>query len=697
MSMFKLRHPPIRSPLAVALLLALAVPAISHAEPEAQTLDTVRVQGNAAPKHATDARSATRTDTPLRDVPAAISAVTAIELEERNVRSLNQALETVPGVSLTMGEGRRDQVNIRGFSAMFDQYLDGFRDDTPYYRDLADIERVEVLRGPASVLYGRGSGGGIINRITKQPVFGGDIGRTTLSLGAYDALRGTLDVGHGSDAFAWRFNAAAEQAESFRKHVELERQLAAPALAWKLGEGSLLLQVEALRDRRTPDRGIPSLAGRPAPVDSSTTYGDPLRDYLNNDAADARLTWHSPLGEHWELRAALVDHQARGDFYNTFVSSVNATTLQVARAQYNSTSETDDRFARLETLGNLDGTWLDHALLIGLEAGWQDRSSKRWTGSAGTVSLFNPDLSVGSTPSSVLGNSSAFNGDSVGLYVQDQMSLGESWKAVVGGRWDRYGQVADNRLTQARLDRTDTTFSPRAGLVWQPNTSHSLYAAWSRSFQTSGDGYSLATTSADLSPEHSTLKEVGWKGDWNEGALSASAALFEQTRDGLRTIDPADPTRLIQVGMQRSRGLELEVGGRIGERLDLRLGYTRLQAQIVKSNDRQSGVSLQGNRPSNVPEQLASLWATWTLGHGFDLGVGAFASGSRFSANDNLVRLPGYVRTDAMLRWRHGEHELALNVRNLGDIAWIESAHSTNQIMPGTPRAATLSWRYNFR
>ncbi|MCC7255494.1 MAG: TonB-dependent receptor plug domain-containing protein, partial [Dokdonella sp.] len=212
MSMFKLRHPPIRSPLAVALLLALAVPAISHAEPEAQTLDTVRVQGNAAPKHATDARSATRTDTPLRDVPAAISAVTAIELEERNVHSLNQALETVPGVSLTMGEGRRDQVNIRGFSAMFDQYLDGFRDDTPYYRDLADIERVEVLRGPASVLYGRGSGGGIINRITKQPVFGGDIGRTTLSLGAYDALRGTLDVGHGSDAFAWRFNAAAEQA-----------------------------------------------------------------------------------------------------------------------------------------------------------------------------------------------------------------------------------------------------------------------------------------------------------------------------------------------------------------------------------------------------------------------------------------------------------------------------------------------------
>jgi catecholate siderophore receptor len=313
------------------------------------------------------------------------------------------------------------------------------------------------------------------------------------------------------------------------------------------------------------------------------------------------------------------------------------------------------------------------------------------------VSLVDPDLSVGSDPSDTLSTDRAFTGDSVGVYLQDQLAIGNHWKALVGGRWDRFGQELRDDLGGSRLSRTDTTFSPRAGVVWQPDTTHSFYAAWSKSFQTSGDGFSLAANTEDLSPEQSRLKEIGWKGDWNSGALTASVALFEQTRDGLRTSDPADSTRLIQVGEQRSRGVELEVGGRIGERLDVRFGYTRLEAEILHSNDSQNGVPLEGNRPSNIPAQNASLWGTYALGHGFDVGVGVFAVGDRYSANDNLVRLPGYVRTDAMLRWRGGAHELALNVRNLGDIAWYESAHTTHQIMPGTPRSVTLTWRMAFR
>ena len=685
---------PAPAPLAAALLLVLSASVhAAEAAPEPQTLDVVEVNAK-APRHATAAETATRTSTPLRDVPQAVSAVTRQELDERAVRSLNEALETVPGVSLTMGEGRRDQVNIRGFSALYDQYLDGFRDDTPYYRDLADIERIEVLRGPASVLYGRGSGGGLINRISKQPRFGGDTGEVSLSAGSFDAFRGTFDIGRSAgDAFAWRFNAASEDSEGFRDHAHLDRQLAAPAMAWRIGDGTLVAQAEFLRDRRTPDRGIPGLDGRPAPVDVATYYGDPARDHLDNDSSEARLTWRSPLGERWQLRASVVGHSVDGDFYNTYANSVSADGTQVLRAQYNSQTSTRDGFGQVEALADFGRGAVRHALLVGMEGGQQKRGSLLWRGSAAPVALVDPDLSVGSAPSDTLSTDRAFIGNSIGVYVQDQLSLGTRWKALVGGRWDRFGQALDDHLAGSRLSRNDTTFSPRAGVVWQPDGTHSLYAAWSRSFQTSGDGFSLAANTADLSPEQSTLKEVGWKGDWRDGALTASAALFEQTRDGLRTGDPADPSRLLQVGEQRSRGIELELGGRIGERMDVRFGYTRLDAEILRSNDSQNGVALQGNRPSNVPAQSASLWGTYALGHGFDAGLGVFAVGDRYSANDNLVRLPGYVRTDAMLRWRGGRHEVALNLRNLGDIAWYETAHTTHQIMPGTPRALTLTWR----
>ena len=688
-----------RTPLATALLLAASLPVQAGATPdvaEAQTLDRLEVVAQRQDKHATTASSATRTSTALKDVPQSVSAVTAEELQERNARSINEALETVPGVSLTMGEGRRDQVNIRGFSALFDQYLDGFRDDTPYYRDLGNVERIEVLRGPASVLYGRGSGGGLVNRVSKKPYFGGDIGEVSLAAGSYGFLRGTFDIGRSSgDDFAWRFNAAAESADSFRDHFSLERQMIAPAASWRVGSGTLTAQAEVLRDRRLPDRGIPGVNGRPAAVDISTYYGDPARDHMDNDAVEARVSWLAPIGERWQLRVAAVGNRVDGEFYNTYVNKPGADGVSVERAQYNADNHTRDSFGQVELLGEIGGDGITHTLLLGLEGGHQQRDSLLWRGTAGNVSLVDPDLRVGSVPGA-LSTDRAFTGNSLGVYAQDQIAFGAHWKGLIGARWDRFAQDLDDHLGAAPLSRTDNKFSPRAGLVWQPDANHSFYGAWSRSFQSSGDGFSLAANTADLEPEQSTLKEIGWKAEWLDGGLTAAVALFEQTRDGLRTIDAADPTRLVQVGEQRSRGAEFELGGKLGERVDLRLGYTHLDAEIAQSNDSQNGVPLQGNRPSNVPEDNASLWGTYALGHGFDVGLGVFAVGDRYSANDNLVTLPGYVRTDALLRWRGGDHEIALNVRNLGDITYYETAHTTHQIMPGAPRTVALTWRMAF-
>jgi catecholate siderophore receptor len=437
---------------------------------DAQTLDRVEVVGK-LDKHATSAITATRTGTALKDVPQSVSAVTTEELQERNARSVNEALETVPGVSMTMGEGRRDQVNIRGFSALFDQYLDGFRDDSPYYRDLGNVERIEVLRGPASVLYGRGSGGGLVNRVSKKPRFGGDIGEVSLAAGSDGFVRGTFDIGRSNgEDFAWRFNAASERADSFRDHL-----FAAAADAGAVGglahrqrhadgAGGIAEGPPHARSRH------PGINGRPADVDISTYYGDRARDHLDNDAAQARVGWLAPLGERWQLRVAAVGTRVDGTFYNTYVVKPSADGTMVERAQYNADTHSRDRFGQAELLGDIDGGGIAHTLLLGIEGGHQQRDTRQWRGTAGNVTLVDPDPGIGSMPGA-LSTDRAFVGNSVGVYAQDQMAVGEHWKALVGARWDRYEQDLEDHLGTDPLSRTDNKLSPRAGLVCnQPST-----------------------------------------------------------------------------------------------------------------------------------------------------------------------------------------------------------------------------------
>jgi catecholate siderophore receptor len=684
---------PIRTLLATALLAGLATPAL--AAPAPKELEAVDVVGIAVARVST----ATRTEVPPLDVPQSLSSVGERELAERNVTSVNEALQTVAGVSPALGEGRRDQANIRGFSALNDQYLDGIRDDAPYYRDLASTERLEVLKGPAGVLYGRGSGGGLINRVSKKPDFDAAIRRMSLGAGSHGFLRATADLGdRGADGdIAWRVNAAVEDSDSFRAHGYNERRLLAPALRWKAGAGEFTAQAELLDDERVPDRGIPGLGGRPAPVDIATYYGDPQRDVFKTRAAEARLAWDSGRLGRWTVRNAVVLQRVDSEFYNTFANGLTAGNTRVTRGQYDSTTDNDSAFDQLEVVGRFDAGALRHTVLAGVEWGEQQRATLRHTGSAAPVDLFDPDTGIGSTRGPV-STDNEFTGKTLAAYLQDQLDLGTHWKALLGLRWDRYDQRLDNFLPGPApvLERRDTGLSPRVGLVYKPNAAHSVYAAWSRSFQPSGDGLSLAANTEELEPERSALQELGWKAEWLDGRVGSTLAVFEQVRDNLRTTDPLNPGRLVQVGEQRTRGVEVELSGRVSERVDLRLAYARLDAEITSSNDASGGVPLQGNRPANVPEHSGSVWSLFDVGGGFDVGLGVVAVGDRFSANDDLVRLPGYVRADALVRWRGERHELALNLKNLGDTRYYETAHTTHQIMPGAPRSAMLTWRLDY-
>ncbi len=252
--------------------LALCVAQLVHS----QTLPSVTIKSSADAGYSPAASStATKGSAALRDIPQSVNVIPGQLLQDQGARSIENALRNVPGVTMSHGDGQRDQVFIRGFSAIADQFVDGIRDDALYFRDLSNIERIEVLKGPSAVLYGRGSSGGLINRITKKPVFGETFGEATLNLGTYNLRRVSADINAPlGETAAFRLNVAKENSGSYRDQQFLNRYAIAPSVAFKLGNNTkLLLQYTHAKDKRVTDFGIPALNGRPVDVPASRYYG----------------------------------------------------------------------------------------------------------------------------------------------------------------------------------------------------------------------------------------------------------------------------------------------------------------------------------------------------------------------------------------------------------------------------------------
>src|SRR5450830_2092044 len=259
----------------LAVLTTLSLTAITTTIAFAQTagsLPEVQVSGSRDGYVAATAVSATKSEAPLRDIPQTINVISSEIMRDQHATSLQDILKNIPGVGLSTGDGQRDQVFIRGFTAIGDQFVDGFRDDALYFRDLSNVERLEVIKGPAAVLYGRGSSGGLINRVTKKP--GIDVTDVSLSLTSTAGRRGEIDLGRSGDVVSWRLTGAREQSDSYRSQQFLDRTAVAPSVEFKISSDTkLLLQADYLEDRRLTDFGIPSYQGRPVNVSPGTYYG----------------------------------------------------------------------------------------------------------------------------------------------------------------------------------------------------------------------------------------------------------------------------------------------------------------------------------------------------------------------------------------------------------------------------------------
>jgi catecholate siderophore receptor len=376
--------------------------AATQANAAADTLPAVTVKASSIRDpgegyNPTSAVSATKTDAPLRDIPQTVNVVTAEVMRDQHATSLQDVLKNVAGVGFSTGDGQRDQVTIRGFSALADQFVDGIRDDAMYFRDLSNVDRVEVIKGPAAVLYGRGSSGGLINRVTKKP--GIDITDVGISYGSWADRRVEGDVGRefGNGAAALRITGAHEEANSYRAQQFLNRSAIAPSLELRVApKTTVLLQADYLEDRRVTDFGIPAFNGRPVDVPASTYYGAANArdvDFTQSRVYSGTATIKHEFNDQWSIRNATRYYHYSLDRNNTLPGTVNEATQQVSLNRSNVYREEHGWFNQIDVTQKATLFGMKHELLYGAEFGQQNKDLVNFSkNNIATVDLFHPVL-----------------------------------------------------------------------------------------------------------------------------------------------------------------------------------------------------------------------------------------------------------------------------------------------------------------
>ncbi len=641
--------------------------------------------------------TATRTATPVRYVPQAIDSVKTENLRSYGTNDLGQALSGIPNVS-SGADTRFDSVRIRGFDASNDFYLDGIRDDSQYVRDLHNIERIEVLKGPAAVLYGRGGQGGIVNRVSKLPTAGHK--SSIEAQGGSNDLRSLYaDLSTDpTDNISLRLNMGNQDNNSFRDDVSGGRQLFAPSMSWQLTPDlNWLVQYEYSRYNRTPDRGVPGVNGRPADVSRSTTYGD-SRDYIDDKTQSLRSKLTYELNDNWQLRQTLGVFKLDSDFDNTYQTGYNPANNRVTRQRWQQDLTTLNIFNNVELEGSFSTYGLEHRLLTGLELGSQRRDPKLYSGglTVPAIDLNQPNRHLSHTGRMSVSSNNHTEVESRAIYVQDQLRLNDQWQVLAGVRYDVFEVSTKNKLLNVQEGVDSRKASPRFGLVWTPLENHSFYASWSKTFSPAGGGLIGITPNAagsvnDLSPELTKQKEIGVKSDWLDDRLSTTLAVYELELYNRRTNDPLDRTIILLSGLQRSRGVELTATGKIVGNWYVRGGVGVQDAKVEKDNN-----GFEGKRVSDVAKRNASLFITWKPEMGWYAETGLTLVGDRYADSLNTVVLPGYGSWDALVGFRHKEWDVRAALNNITDKTYYESATSVAQIQPGEPRNLVVTGTYSF-
>jgi catecholate siderophore receptor len=650
---------------------------------------------------------------PVRDIPQTITVVPASVIEAQGATTLRDVLRNVTGISIQAGEGgvpAGDNLSIRGFNARTDFFIDGVRDVGGYTRDPFNIEQVEVVKGPSSSIAGRGSTGGVINMATKTPHLAASRD-VSLGIGSSDYKRGTVDINQpisGIDGAAFRLNAMWNDADTAgRDAVTNERWGLAPSVAFGVGTPTrVVVDYAHLDQQNLPDYGIPwvpntnvplrAYADQAPPVDFGNFYGLTSRDYedTRTDVGTARV--ERDFGTALSLRSIMRAGRTMRDSLITAPRFESNASTEIRRTDWKSRDQSDGIVAsQTDVTSRFQTGSVSHAVVTGLELARE--TSENWNrieqgAVPPTTDLFAPDSN---TPyASRLVRNGAVNdatAHSVALFAFDTVQLSPRVELTGGLRWDRFAldyRTVDASSLETTLERTDDMVSWRGGAVYKPRPNGSLYVGVGTSLNPSTEGLSLSAATALLQPEKTRSVEAGTKWDLLGGRLGLNTAVFNTTKANARTpgINPGDPPTVLQ-GEHRVSGVEFGANGSVTDGWQVFGGYTFMDSEITRSNN----AAEVGKEFGNTPRHSLSVWTSYTLPAGVQVGGGAQYVGDRFNNNTGARTAPAYWVVDAMAAYRVTE-ELTLRVNglNIADERFIDRVGG-GHFIPGSGRSVMLT------
>ena len=663
----------------------------------------------------------------VKDTPQSINVLPQKLLEEQAVTRLEEALKNVPGVTLNAGEGaaRGDTINIRGFSAFNDFFLDGVRDAGVYIRDPFNLQSVEVLKGPSATLFGRGSTGGAVNQVSKTP--GPDPLRViTADVGSNDEYRGVVDLNQpiGQSA-AFRLDAMGESSKvAGRDYVNNRRWGAAPELAFGLGEPTTVtLAYFHLSEDDVPDSGVPFINGAPAKVPHRNFYGlssDHAISQVDIGSVRIRHDFNPNLSIADTLRYAnyAFNYQFDAPNFGGVVPTAGEplSDILVGRDSPSSSGTQTNLTEQVDLTARFSTGLLRHTLVTGIELARQtndlDSDNNPFNKTNNWIPetpLLDPDPNQ-VRPAQPVSKTQATTADSEGVYVTDTVNIGRHVDLIAGVRLDRF--AADYRQTTIStgavlpLSHVDVTPSPRVALVFKPTSWQSLYLSYGTSFDPSAEALTLTSATDNLGPVKAASYEAGAKSSLLGGGLLVTGAVFHTEVDNAQVNDPQNPTQTVLQGNETVQGFELGANGHIGSKLEVATGYTYLDGVTSGTMGKTAPVAKYTNvLIPNLARNAANLWVEYEVTEPWEVGLGFNyldrRVGDIVTAGVVPAVVPSYLVWNAMTSYRvNSRLTLQLNAINLFNKFYYDNIYYTsaseNHVMPGAGRTVKFTVRASF-
>lgn len=691
-----------KTSLAISAVLAASSFSSQANLDAAEAVERITVRGAFFGQNSADSL---KTPTALINVPSSLSVVDKIQIERQSLTSMADILQYTPGASAGQGEDHRDQMTIRGQNTTADFFIDGLRDDVQYFRPLYNLERVEILRGSNALLFGRGGGGGIVNRVSKTADLTDSFASVNAGIDTFSAHSVSLDINRKiDDEQGLRVNAFYESMENHRDGKEGDRVAINPTYSVYVGEETkLTLSYEYVDDERVIDRGVPSNGNEPLMGQDETLFGDPDFNLTTFEGHIARTVLEHNINDDWSINGTLQFADYDKLYQNFYPAGYDADTNLVTIDNYIDPTQRENLILQINAVGQIMTGEIEHTILMGAEYGNQDTANKRdelrFNGSDKFTIPLNSIFVA--PPIEEQRNTRDRESDVTftSVFFQDEARVTDWLILVAGLRYDSFDiDVTDNVAlqndTQGLFGRKDTEVSPRLGAIFKPDENLSLYVSYSKSFlPRSGDQFlTLNLSSEALAPEEFLNKEIGVK--WNPtDTLAVTAAIFEIERENGTVVDPSNPERSLLTGTETS-GFEVQVVGYLTDQWQINAGYSQLDAEEM---GRVSDGIVSNRTLSQVPENMLSLWNNYEFSEKLSLGLGFVYQSEQFASLSNTVELPSFTRVDLAAYYQVNEKtSVQFNIENLLDEAYFSAAHNDNNITVAEPVNARVSVSYKF-